>query len=347
MALTKTKTDVLIKDIPIKVGIIGMGKMGNIRARVMQDLPFTKLCAIADIRPEALESYNVEKFTDSYQIFEQELDVVFVCTYNHASPDLVIAALNRGLHVFCEKPPGRSVADIERIIEAANSNSGCKIKFGFNHRYHYSVMEAKSMIESGRFGKILCLRGVYGKAGGIQFENNWRSDKTRAGGGILLDQGIHMLDLFRYFAGDFHEIKSMTTTSFWNIPVEDNAFALLRTSEGQVASIHSSSTQWKHKFSLEISLEDGYINLNGLLTSTRSYGDEILTFARKQFEDTTFALGKPREETVYFDRDDSWRLETEEFISAIIEDKPIENGTSEDALNVMKLIEEIYKFSED
>lgn len=347
MVLTKADTNIQTKNVPLKVGIIGMGKMGNIRANVLQDLPFIKLCAIADIRPEALEPYKVDKFSDPYKIFEKDLDVIFVCTYNHVAPDLVITALDRGMHVFCEKPPGRSVADVEQIIKAANRNAKCKIKFGFNHRYHYSVMEAKSMIDSGRFGKILWLRGVYGKAGGIQFENNWRSDKTKAGGGILLDQGIHMLDICRYFVGDFHEIKSMTTTSYWNIPVEDNAFVLLRTTEGQIASIHSTSTQWKHKFSLEISLEDGYINLNGLLTSTRSYGDEILTFARKQFEDTTFALGKPREETVYFDRDDSWRLETEEFISAIIEDKPIENGTSEDALNVMKLIEEIYKFSED
>ncbi len=203
------------------------------------------------------------------------------------------------------------------------------------------------MVESGRFGKLLWLRGVYGKAGGIQFENNWRSDKTKAGGGILLDQGIHMLDLLRYFVGDFSEIKSMVNTSFWNIPVEDNAFALLRTPAGQIATIHSSSTQWKHKFSLEMSFEDGYINLEGILSSTRSYGDEILTFARKQFEDTAFAFGKPREETIYFDQDDSWRIEVEEFFSAIRDNEPVKNGTVEDALKVMELIENVYRSAED
>lgn len=347
MTLTKTKKEVLIKGTPLRVGIIGMGKMGMIRAQVVHELPSTDLRTIADIRPEALETYSVESFTDPYRIFDQELDMVFVCTYNHAAPDLIVTALDHGLHVFCEKPPGRSVADVQRIREAAKRNPGCKIKFGFNHRYHYSVMEAKSMIESGKFGKILWLRGVYGKAGGIQFENNWRSDKTKSGGGVLLDQGVHMLDLFRYFVGDFSQVKSMVTTSFWKIPVEDNAFALLRTPEGQIATLHSSSTQWKHKFSLEISLEDGYINLNGILSSTRSYGDESLTFARKQFEDSTFAFGKPREEMIYFDRDDSWRLEVEEFVSAVREDKPVESGNLEDALKVMKLIEEIYKHSEE
>lgn len=332
---------------PIKAGIIGMGKMGGIRAREIDTSPDMELCAIADIRPDLLSPYKVPGFTDLRQFFEQKMDAVFICTYNHIAPTLVINALDRGLHVFCEKPPGRSVADVEQIIEASKRNPACKVKFGFNHRYHYSVIEAKAMLESGKFGEILWLRGVYGKAGGIQFENNWRSDITKAGGGILLDQGIHMLDLFRYFIGDFSEIKSMVSTLYWKIPVEDNACALLRTPKGQIASIHSSSTQWKHKFSLEIALEDGYINLNGMLSSTRSYGDETLTFARKQFEDTAFAFGKPREEMIYFDRDDSWKLEVDEFISAIKADKPVQNGTTEDALAIMKLIEAVYKSSEN
>jgi predicted dehydrogenase len=347
MALTDMNTGKFTRKNPLKVGIIGMGKMGGIRAEVVQASPLMKLKAIADVRPETLSDYDVAEFTDPYQLLEQDLDAVFVCTYNHVAPDIVVAGLNRGLHIFCEKPPGTSVADVQKMIDASNINPDCKVKFGFNHRYHYSVMEAKSMIESGRYGKIISMRGVYGKTGGIQFENNWRSDRTKAGGGILLDQGIHMLDLFRYYAGDFNEIKSMVTTSFWDIPVEDNAFAILKNPENQIAIIHSTSTQWKHKFSLEISLEDGYINLNGFLTSTRSYGDETLTFARKQFEDTTFAVGKPREEMIYFDRNDSWQLEVDEFFSAINENRPIKNGTLEDAYKIMELIEEIYKRSEE
>jgi predicted dehydrogenase len=332
---------------PIRAGIIGMGKMGRIRANMVQASPDFELCAVADIREEAVAPYNVPAFTDSQKVFEQDIDAVFVCTYNNSAPELTIEALNRGLHVFCEKPPGRSVGDVLRIMEAHRKNPSTKIKFGFNHRYHYSVIEAKSMVDSGMFGKILWLRGVYGKAGSIQFENDWRSDRTKSGGGILLDQGIHMLDLFRYFAGEFDEIKSMICSAYWKIPVEDNAFAILRNPKGQIAIIHSSSTQWKHKFSLEIALEDGYVNLNGILSSTRSYGDETLVFARKQFEDTTFAFGKPREEMIYFDRDDSWKLEVEEFAAALIDDKPIRNGTLEDALATMQLIENIYKCSEN
>ncbi len=322
-----------------------MGKMGKIRAREIKSCPYTELRAVSDVNPKMLSEYEVPAFSQPQEILNQDLDALFVCTYNSAAPDLIVGALERGLHVFCEKPPGRCVADVLRIREAHEKHPDCKVKFGFNHRYHYSVIEAKSMIDSGLFGRILWLRGVYGKAGGVEFESNWRSDKTQAGGGILLDQGIHMLDLFRYFAGDFDEIKSMISTSYWNIPVEDNAFAVMRNSKGQIASIHSSSTQWKHRFSLEIALQEGYINLNGILSSTRSYGEETLTVAKKQFEDTASAFGKPREEMIYFDRDDSWRLEVEEFIAAIRGEKRVEHGTIEDALAVMRLVEEIYRNS--
>jgi predicted dehydrogenase len=204
-------------------------------------------------------------------------------------------------------------------------------------------MEARSMVEGGRFGKILWMRGVYGKCGGIQFENEWRNQSEIAGGGILLDQGIHMLDLCRFFLGDFSDVQSLITTAFWKIPVEDNAFAILRNDDGQVVLLHSSATQWKHRFALEICLEGGYINLNGILSSTRSYGDETVTFAKKQFEDETFAFGKPREETIFFGQDDSWSLEVDDFARTLRENRPVTSGNSEDALKVMQLIDEIYR----
>jgi predicted dehydrogenase len=233
---------------------------------------------------------------------------------------------------------------VERIVAAERANPGLKLKFGFNHRYHYAIREAKSMIDSGRFGQTLWMRGVYGKCGGLEFEEGWRNDLKVAGGGILLDQGIHMLDLFRFLSGEeFTTVKSVVTTAFWDIPVEDNAFAILQTDRGQVATIHSSATQWKHRFLLEICLEGGYINITGLLTSTRSYGDESITFARRQFEDEASAFGRPREETVYFDRDDSWALEVADFARAICEDGPVDSGNSSDALQVMRLIDEIYR----
>ncbi|RME06110.1 MAG: gfo/Idh/MocA family oxidoreductase [Deltaproteobacteria bacterium] len=328
---------------PLRVGIIGMGKVGRRRAAIVEAHPDLHLEAVCDTNLACRKLFPDRKFHEHFpDLIEEDLDIVFVCAYNKIAPQAVTMALDAGKHVFCEKPPGCCVEDVEAMIAAERRNPGRKLKFGFNHRYHYSVMEAKSLIDGGRFGKILWMRGIYGKCGGIQFENEWRNSAELSGGGILLDQGIHMLDLLRYFGGEFTEVQSVVTTSFWNIPVEDNAFAILRGGD-VVAMLHSSATQWKHRFSLEICLQAGYIDLRGILSSTRSYGEETLTFARRQFEDETFAFGKPREETIFFDTDDSWSLEIEEFVSAIRNDTPIVSGNSHDALKVMMLIERIYR----
>jgi predicted dehydrogenase len=267
-----------------------------------------------------------------------------VCTYNHVIPEIVCATLERGLHTFSEKPPGRSVADVQLMMVAEKKAGDRILKFGFNHRFHYGVMEAKAIVDSGRYGKLLWARGIYGKAGGLTFENSWRSDKNLSGGGILLDQGIHMVDLLRYFLGDFKEVKSYVQNCYWEgIPVEDNAFALMKTNDDKVAMMHSSATQWKHKFSLDLFMTDGYLCINGILSSTRSYGEESITFARKQFENETAAMGKPREEIIYFDRDDSWKHELDEFYKCIKDKKSVTMGSSTDALRVMELIEKIYE----
>jgi predicted dehydrogenase len=199
-------------------------------------------------------------------------------------------------------------------------------------------------VESGEMGDVLWMRGVYGKAGGIGFAKGWRSDRETAGGGILLDQGIHMLDLFRYFCGDFGEVKSMVATSFWPIGVEDNAFALLRNHRGQIAMIHSSATQWRHTFLLETCLAGGLVTVSGILSSTRSYGfAERLIIARREFEDRATAFGNPRETITSFDRDRSWEREMEEFGRCILDGTPPVHGTTEDALKVMELVDRIYR----
>jgi predicted dehydrogenase len=333
----------------LKVGIIGMGKMGMRRFKYSQAHPDLDVLAVCDINSDAINNFSGLRTYSDYNVLllDNDLDIVFVCTYNNVAPEIVSEALKHGKHVFCEKPPGCSVEDVLKVIDVEHTNPGLKLKYGFNHRYHYAIMEAKYMVEIQRFGKILWMRGVYGKCGGTQFENSWRNNKQVAGGGILLDQGIHMVDLFLHFCGEFEYVESCITTSFWNIPVEDNAFAILRNKENQVALLHSSATQWKHRFVLEICLEDGYINIDGLLSPSRSYGDESITFANRQFEDESFALGRPKEETIFFNRDDSWEMEIDEFVNAIRNDTPIKLGSSKDALTVMKLIERIYEKGKD
>ncbi len=330
----------------LKAAIIGFGYMGKIRKQVIEANPQFELSGIYDTDNSCLLSEGKKDFKihNSYEEFlNSDTDLVFVCTPNAFSPQIVCDCLNKGKHVFCEKPPGRTLKDIKMIIEAEKKSPALKLMFGFNHRYHPGIVEAKSMVDARRFGKILFLKGVYGKSGGKNYLQSWRNNKEVAGGGILLDQGIHMLDLFRFFCGDFHEVKGFISKLFWKTNVEDNAFICLRNKPGQVATLHSSATLWKHCFRLEIFLENAYLIVSGLLSKTGSYGRETLTIGRRQFEDEAFALGNPREEIVYFDQDLSWAKEVEDFTDCILNDKKVKNSSSLDALRVMELIDKAYQ----
>jgi len=334
----------------IKVLVIGFGYMGEIRAKVVESLEGFALVGICD--PFATSAQNVREcphFTDYREaILALRPDLTFVCTPNNLSPEVCVLALNSGSHVFCEKPPGRSVEDIEKIIAAERANDGLKVMFGFNHRHHPAILEARSIVEGGRLGKILWIRGVYGKSGGKGrgFEQSWRNDPSISGGGILLDQGIHMLDLFRLFCGDFEAVQGLMGTTHWDVPVEDNAMVLLRSTQGVMAQLHSSATLWKHTFELEIGMEQGYMVAHGLLSKTGSYGRETLVVGRRvQDSDPELFPGVPEEDVSYFDQDLSWNLQVEEMGRCILENKEVEDSSTNDALQVMQIIETIYRQS--
>jgi predicted dehydrogenase len=331
----------------MKAIIVGYGYMGQIRKQVVDKLPEIALGGICDPFITAEQTGAAcQHFEDYRQAIDMvDPDIVFVCSPNRYSPDICIYALERGGHVFCEKPPGRNRADIKRIMEAERSHPRLKVMFGFNHRHHPAILEAKAIVDAGRMGRIMWLRGLYGKSGGTgrDFEKSWRNDPAISGGGILLDQGIHMLDLFRFFCGDFQEIEGMLSTAYWDIPVEDNAFVVLRNSQGQIAQLHSSATLWKHTFRLEIGLEEGYLIAQGLLSKTGSYGRETLIIGRRPTEDEEVAFGNPREEVVYFDKDQSWDLQVRELVNCIQNDLPVKDSSTIDALRVMEIIDTVYR----
>ena len=327
---------------PLRAGIVGYGYMGEIRRRNVEAHPDLTLMGVSDPRLSDSSSLGAPLFPDCASMIAAGVDVVFVCTPNNLTPDVVVQALERGCHVFCEKPPGRTLDDIVRIRTAESSSGGCKLIFGFNHRHHPGITDAKAIVDSGTLGRVLTLRGVYGKSGGEGFAQSWRNDPEVGGGGILLDQGIHMLDLFRFFCGDFDEVTGMCVTSHWDIPVEDNAFVLLRNAAGQMAQLHSSATAWKHMFRLEIGLERGYLAVTGLLSKTGSYGRETLLVGRRPQRGEAAAVGNPREEMSYYDRDPSWDLEVGHFIDCIRRDQAVVQGTSLDALRVMEIVDKVY-----
>lgn len=330
----------------LKVAIAGYGKMGKIRAKAIQENMDTELIGIYEQNNEFICNDRLAKLAvnDYDELLALKPDAIFICAFNHVAAEYTIKALNMGIHVFCEKPPAKNSIELKKVI-AAEEKSNNVLKYGFNHRFHYSVSEAKKIIDSGRMGKLLWLRGVYGKAGSIDYKDNWRNFKNYSGGGILMDQGIHMLDLYNYLSGlNFEVVSATLQNSFWPVGVEDNAFVLLQSGD-VLASMHSSATQWKHKFLLEMCFENGFVNLDGILSDSRSYAPETLVVAKREFEDVTFAMGKPAETVTWFENDDSWKLELEEFINAIEHGQKLTHGTSEDASKVLDLVERIYSKS--
>ena len=250
--------------------------------------------------------------------------------------------MQNGLHVFCEKPPARTHAELLEVEKQSLKFPELKLMYGFNHRFHLSVEEAKLLIDSNSLGRLINMKGVYGKSQMISFnQTDWRTNREASGGGILLDQGIHMLDLMRYLSGEnFTEVFSIIDNAFWNFDVEDNAYVLMKSPKGLVSQLHSSATQWRHVFNLEITLERGSLILGGLLTGSKSYGDETLTVITS---DPSKDNGMPKESTSKYNEDVSWDNEIKYFANSLASNTSIERGSIKDALETMKLIEIIYK----
>lgn len=327
----------------LNIGIIGFGKMGRIRADAIVANGGGIITAAYDTTPSRIPSHIPSCPSPEAIIHDPDIHAVILCTPNHLTREFVRSALAQGKHVFAEKPPGISVADAEAMQLAAQQAPDLKLKFGFNHRYHDAIMTAKKRIMTGDYGKILWLRGRYGKSVDSDFKNTWRADIKQAGGGILLDQGIHMLDLFVHLLGNFDEVKAFCNKQYWGLDIEDNVFAMFRNQAGQTASLHSTMTQWRHLFSLEIFLERGYMVINGILSSSGAYtyqGGEELTIALNR-SPAPQAKHSQEERIVYKD-DLSFQREIDEFMTAITTNQPILHGTPEDAVTLMRLIERIY-----
>lgn len=324
----------------IRAGIIGFGKMGKIRYEVISGKKNVETSLVYDPINKVKDLNNVQSPNDI--IDNKDIDAIFICTPNYLNKELTIASLKAGKHVFCEKPPAFTAKDVEEIRRIELS-SGKLLMYGFNHRHHASIKKMKNLIDSKELGRVLWMRGRYGKSVDKSYYDNWRAKKKFAGGGILIDQGIHMLDLFLFLGGDFDTIHASVSNLYWNLNVEDNVFATLENSKtGLAASLHSTMTQWRHLFSLEVFLEKGYFVLNGLKTSSNTYGEEILTIAKNR--SVAPAATWEDEKNITYHSDKSWESEVDHFITTIKNNGKIKIGNSDDAIKLMRIIDKIYSF---
>jgi predicted dehydrogenase len=343
----------------MKVGVVGYGLIGKRRAQIVRQSAEDQLIMVADKDEARLAAATGEMgCTGSLDWMDvtgcKDIDAVVVATANKSLMPVAIAALQNGKHVLCEKPPGRNYIETDQIVSAAKKADKI-IKVGFNHRHHPAIWKAHEICASGELGPLMFTRAVYGHGGRPGYDKEWRANADLSGGGELLDQGVHIVDLCRWFMGDFHEANGFISTFFWDLgffensdhrllpsppdqtrqQLEDNAFALLRTQDGRVAQFHTSWTQWKNRFLFEVGGRDGYVKIDGL---GGSYGVEKLTVGHRRLES-----GPPVEDVFEFPGPDiSWQSEWQEFASAIKERRqPLANG--EDGLQTMRTLAAIYE----
>ena len=312
--------------------------MGRRRRAIVDALPGMRVVALSDARgvPDAGVA---RECPDLQALLDTGIDALFVCATPAVAAAATRAALERGIHVFCEKPPARNVQELLAVLDVEARRPRLKLQYGFNHRRHGSVRRAREIVDAGSLGRLVSLRGIYGKSSVAEAPDSWRARPEEAGGGILLDQGIHLLDLIILFGGRFDEVHAFVDARTHGLEVEDNVWALLRGEAGVVAMLHSSATEWRHRFSLELGFTGGALHLDGLLTSTESYGPERLVVRRREGG----APGRPTEEHIEFDQDSSFEDEVRDFGRAIAGDLRIRDGSSTDALAVMELVERTYQ----
>jgi len=322
------------------VGIIGCGGIGKKRAA---HLPGARLVACADAqrdRAAALAAVTpgaVACADWSELLRRDDVSVVVIATTNDVLAEISRAAVQAGKHVLVEKPAARNVAELDPVIAAAQQ-AGRFVRVGFNHRYHPALLKAHELLASGVLGPLMFVRGRYGHGGRLGYDKEWRADPVRSGGGELLDQGVHLIDLARWFLGDFTEVGGFAHTYFWNMPVDDNAFLLLKTARQQTAFLHVSCTEWKNLFSLEIYGRDAKLHIEGL---GGSYGVERLAFYKMLPQ-----MGPP-ETTVweYPGADTSWSAEFAEFLEDIRLERVPAAGLA-DARAALAVVGKIYAATE-
>ena len=321
------------------VGIVGCGLIGHKRAKALGS---AKLVACADIQKSRAEqlaktSEGCLAYSRYDDLIKQNtIDIVVIATLHDSLAEITLAAIQAGKHVLVEKPAARRSEELEPVMRSVKE-AGVKVRVGFNHRYHRAFQKAKGLVDHGDIGDLMFLRARYGHGGRIGYDREWRSNPALSGGGELIDQGPHLIDLSRWFLGEITDVQGFAHAYYWDMSVDDNGFMLLKTARQQVAFLHASCTEWKNLFSMEIYGQTGKLEISGL---GGSYGLERLAFYKMLPE-----MGPP-ETTIweYPMSDNSWEIEFEEFLEDIsLNREP--SASLMDAYEALRIVETIYEVS--
>jgi len=323
----------------MKIAIIGAGLIGNKRSKALPKGAEVK--TICDIREESAKCL-ADDCCCGYErdwkkiLKDKEIKAVIVSTANNCLVPIGVELIKNGKHILLEKPGARNPKEFEKLIEAHKKNS-VVVRIGYNHRYHLALAKAKEIIDSKKYGRVLFIRGKYGHGARLGYGKEWRFKPEISGGGELLDQGCHLIDLANFYLGEMDTAVGFAEKMFWSKKLEDNSFFILRNKKGQIAHFTASCTEWKNTFVFEIMLQTAKIQVNGI---GRSYGKETITLYKMKPE-----MGPPDVEEIDFPEDDvSWALENQEFFDAI-KKRDYSNRKMLEGYYAIKKVFDIYKFS--
>jgi len=329
-------------DQPLKFAVVGCGLIGRKRIAALAKMPEASLRYACDLdahrAAEAAQLVPGCATSTDYRavVKDSHVDVVVVATLNGALAAVALAAVEAGKHVLIEKPGALNAGQL-RSVQAAAQRTGARVRIGYNHRFHPGLQKARELVDSGELGPLMFLRARYGHGGRKGYDREWRADPVKSGGGELIDQGVHLIDLAGWFLGELPHVEGHASTLYWDMKVDDNAFVSLRTERGQTAWLHASCTEWKNMFSLELYGRSGKLAMDGL---GGSYGVERLAFYRMLPE-----MGPPETTIWEYPRgDDSWALELQTFITDIRMARDPEPGLV-DGIRTLEIVEQIYRNS--
>lgn len=323
----------------MNIAIIGAGLVGRKRASALPK--GANLLVVCDVNQqkaqELARDFNCKSETGWERVVgDPKIQALIVSTTNKYLAPIAEKAILAGKHVLVEKPGARNLSELKKIAQAHQKRKTVVI-FGFNHRYHPAIIMAKKLIDSKKYGDILFMRAKYGHGGRPGYEKEWRFNRDLAGGGELLDQGTHLIDLANFLGGKMNEVRGVIAHLFWQSPLEDSAFFILKNKTGQIAQLSASCVEWKNLFCFEVMLKAAKIQIDGL---GGSYGREKLTLYRMRPE-----MGPPEMQEFLFDEQDkSWQSETKDFFSRI-RNKNYSDQSIKDTMYVLGIVENLYKRS--
>lgn len=326
----------------LSLALIGAGGMGKRWAHAMKQVHGVAVRAIVDVdstRAKELANNfkNCESLDDWHDILaRQDIDAVVVVTPHRFLAPISQSFLRSGKHVLAEKPGGVTSAEIKQALALAQKHR-VRYMVGFNHRFHPSFLLARKFIEQGKIGELMFIRSRYGFGGREGYQKEWRMHKKFSGGGELIDQGVHMIDMVRSFLGNIISVSGFAENLYWNAGVEDNAMLVLRNKKKQLASIHVSWSNWKPIHNFEIYGTKGYISIDGL--GKKYGGTEKVILGKRNEKDPDHPT--ECEFICNPDADNSLVKELQEFISAI-KDKRDSIPSAVDGYESLKIVEKIY-----